>query len=219
MEVEVSSEARMTADSGKYSPIFDKELVKPVMAVQPIRIYGDPCLKRVSDPVEEFGDALRELIADMTDTLYHRPHHVGLAAPQIGVNQRVFVMDVDWVESDPRKKSNTPPRRNLQVFINPEILEESAEDENGPEGCLSLPGIDGEIYRPLKVRVRYRDVQGNEHEISASDFAARCIQHENDHLNGVLFIDHLPLLRRQLLAGKLSRLKKMQQAGEAPASD
>ncbi len=184
------------------------------MPVKPIRIYGDPCLKRKSDPVEEFGDALRELMADMTDTLYYRPHHVGLAAPQIGVNKRLFVMDVDWVENDSRKKSDTPPHRNLQVFINPEILEESAEDESGPEGCLSLPGIDADIYRPCKVRVRYRDVEGREHEITATDFAARCIQHENDHLNGVLFIDHLPLLRRQLLAGKLARLKKQQRVGE-----
>jgi peptide deformylase len=188
------------------------------MPVQPIRIYGDPCLKRTSEPVVEFGDALRALIANMTDTLYHRPHHVGLAAPQIGVNLRVFVMDVDWVESDSRKKSATPPHRNLQIFINPEILEESAEDESGQEGCLSLPGIDAEIYRPLSVRVRYQDVDGQTHEITATDFAARCLQHENDHLNGVLFIDHLPMLRRQLLAGKLARLKKQQQAGQIPES-
>ena len=174
------------------------------MAILPIRIYGDKCLKEISKPIEEIDEGTRTLISNMADTLYQKSHHIGLAAPQVGVNLRVFMMDVDWI------KESTNAERNLQVFINPEILQESEEDEPYPEGCLSLPGIDRDVYRPKEISIRYTDEKGQTHERDLDKLEARCAQHELDHLNGMLFVDRLPFVQRSLLAGKLGRLKKRQ---------
>lgn len=182
----------------------------PQMPVQIIRTYGDPCLKATSEPVGEVDDKTRALIRDMADTLYEKSHHIGLAASQVGVNVRLFVMDIDWI-------SGEDADHNLQVFLNPEITWESEEDEGATEGCLSLPGIEAEIFRPSSVRLRYQDEDGKFHERRMTDLEARCAQHEMDHLNGKLFVDRLPFVRRRLLAGKLSALKKRQRRSSSPA--
>ncbi len=142
------------------------------MALREILTEGDPVLNRRSRPVEKF-DQRHELVDDMVETMYEGDG-VGLAAPQIGVLRRIFVMDVG---------------EGPVAFINPEIMEEDGEQE-GPEGCLSLPGLFGIVSRPQKVRVRAQDREGVFFEITAEDLAARCVCHENDHLDGILFRRH-----------------------------
>lgn len=143
------------------------------MALREILTEGDPVLNRRSRPVEKFDQRLHELVDDMVETMYEGDG-VGLAAPQIGVLRRIFVMDVG---------------EGPMAFINPEIMEEDGEQE-GPEGCLSLPGLFGIVSRPQKVRVRAQDREGVFFEITAEDLAARCVCHENDHLDGILFRRH-----------------------------
>jgi peptide deformylase len=176
------------------------------MALLDVRIYGDPCLKEMSTPVEEFGEALSGLVQDMYDTLYHT-RGIGLAAAQVGLNIRLFVMDVEWVdrEEEERPEKN---RKDPRTYINPEIVWEDPQDEATTEGCLSLPGLEGEVYRPVSIRAKWLDENGQAHEETMTDLKARCFQHELDHLNGVLFIDRMPFIKRRLLAGKLSNLKK-----------
>ena len=112
----------------------------------------------------------------------------------------------DWADPENRQKKN--PNHNLQVFINPEIVQESEDDEEFEEGCLSIPGVTADVYRPISVRARYRDLNFEEHEIEADGLLARVLQHEIDHLNGVLFVDHISRAKRLALAGKLYLLKK-----------
>ncbi len=184
------------------------------MAILRIHIYGDPILREKAATVAAVDDGVRELIADMTETMY-AAGGVGLAATQVGILKRLFIADVAQVEkpdkdSTPKTRSaRNPQRRQLLVFINPEILSSGTKDCSYTEGCLSLPGIDGEVYRPDSIRVRYQDVEGAAHEIDASGYLARVIQHEMDHLDGVLFIDRMaPGLRRKL-AGELARMREM----------
>jgi len=173
------------------------------MAALRIRAYGESCLREQSVPVREINDEVRRLIHDMADTMY-AAKGVGLAASQIGVNARLFVSDTDYV----RDENGDTANRHLKVFVNPEITWESPEDESLAEGCLSVPGIEGEVYRSVSVKLRYLDENGAEHERLVEGMEARCVQHEIDHVNGVLFIDRLPILRRRLLAGKLNSLKR-----------
>ena len=173
------------------------------MPVLPVKIYGDPCLKAKSEPIKEITSKIKELIEDMGDTMYER-RGIGLAASQLGVNLRLFVMDTDWTDKDEGEDTG---RRNLRVFINPEITWESEDDGPYSEGCLSVPGIEADVYRPLSVRLRWMDEMGKMHEEQLEELDARCAQHEFDHLNGILFVDRLPFAKRTLLAGKLRKLK------------
>ncbi len=171
-----------------------------------IHKYGDPVLKQIAAPIDEITPELADLAASMGQTMY-AANGVGLAAPQVGVSRRLVVVDVDYVgekENGRRKKAG---EKNLRVYINPEITWESAEDCAMDEGCLSIPGIEGEVYRPARVRVRYMDLQGNAREEEMDDLLGRCIQHEIDHLNGVLFPDRMSFLRRTRIAGQLNKLK------------
>ncbi|NQU42475.1 peptide deformylase [bacterium] len=174
------------------------------MAIQKIRIYGDPCLKAHAERVEYFDQSLRSLARDMGETMYAN-RGIGLAASQIGVNLRVFVMDLDWVDEE---NGEQVARRNLRVFANPEIVEEASEDEAIPEACLSLPDLEGEVFRPVWVKLRWQDEAGRFHEEKMEGLRGRCVQHEGDHLDGILFIDRMPFAQRRLLAGKLQALKK-----------
>jgi peptide deformylase len=150
-----------------------------------IRKYGDPILKQQAKPLAKGGTPkLERLIEEMAETMYDACG-VGLAAPQVGESIRLFIMDVDWVE----REDNPDPKRSLQVFINPLITEESLEDSLLVEGCLSVPGIEGEVYRSERITLKYTDLDGESHEDEFSGMAARCIQHEIDHLDGILFID------------------------------
>lgn len=164
-----------------------------------IKKYGDEVLTRRAEPVTSFDGDLRRLVDDMFETMYAAPG-VGLAAPQVGVSKRVFVMDCS---------SNRDPQER-HVLVNPEIvIREGAE--KGDEGCLSFPGIFVEVERAARVVVRARDLEGEWFELDVMGLPSRCVQHENDHLDGVLFIQHLSALRRDLIKRKI---RKRQKAGD-----
>jgi peptide deformylase len=150
------------------------------VAIQPIRLFGDPILRTKAEPVVDFDAELRRLVKDLTDTMMDAPG-VGLAAPQIGVSLRVFTYYVD---------------DELGHLVNP-VLDLSAEEQDGPEGCLSLPGIEYDCRRALRVVAKGFNEFGDPVVIEGSDLLARCIQHETDHLDGVLFIDRLDRAARK----------------------
>lgn len=158
------------------------------MAVRPILHYPDKRLRNPGKPVEAFDDELKTLIDDMAETMYAAPG-VGLAAPQIGVEKRLFIVDVATSDDEPS---------DLRVFINPEILERVGT-VCFEEGCLSFPGVHEEVERAERVRVRAQNAQGEPFELEADGLLSIAIQHENDHLNGELMIDHLGLLRRRMV--------------------
>ena len=168
------------------------------MAIRDILIHPDPRLKAVAEPVAEFGEPLRRLVDDMLETMYDAPGS-GLAATQIGVMKRLFVMDC-------AKREETPPAP--MVFVNPEIVTRSEETKVWEEGCLSIPEIYAEVERPAEVTMRWSDLDGAEHEQHFDGFAAVCVQHELDHLNGRLYIDYLKPLRRQMITRKMQKLKR-----------
>ena len=170
------------------------------MTIRPILTVPDPVLKEVSQPVEQVDDALRALMDDMLETMYDAPG-IGLAAVQIGVPKRVIVMDLAGQDEEPQ------PR----FFVNPEILETS--DQNAPydEGCLSVPEVYETVERPDRVRIRYLDYNGNEVEEWAEGLYATCIQHEMDHLEGVLFIDYLSRLKRTRAVTKVKKAKRREE--------
>jgi peptide deformylase len=170
------------------------------MAVRPMRIYGDPVLRQKAADVTSFDETLRKLVEDMFDTM-HAYQGVGLAANQVGVAQRLFVVDVP-MDDDTRVR---------QAIANP-VLDEREGSESAEEGCLSMPGIYEDVTRALRVRVRGQDEYGEPVEIRAEGYLARAIQHEADHLNGVLFTDRLSPLRRQFLKKALDQLAR----GEIP---
>lgn len=166
------------------------------MAERPIVIYGDPVLRNVSEPVTEITGEIKALVSDMIDTL-KKAQGLGLAAVQIGVLKRIFIVDVSVID----------PTKTLTVFINPELELLSGELEY-EEGCLSIPGIYNKIVRPEKVRVRATALDGTRFELTTDGILARAIQHEYDHLEGKLFIDYLSPLSRTMLAGRLRKLSQ-----------
>jgi len=182
------------------------------MAILRVLTYGDEKLHSRSEPIDGLTPDLVRLIGEMADTMY-AANGVGLAAVQVGVAKRLFVLDVDQVAENGQKKN---PRR-LRVFINPEIAWTSEEDSPYVEGCLSVPGVEAEVYRPTRIRVRYRDERGEEREEEADGLLARVIQHETDHVDGVLFVDRLGFAKRQGLAGQLRRLRNERETVVVPA--
>jgi peptide deformylase len=169
------------------------------MALREILTVPNPVLKQVSTPVERVDDDLRQLMDDMLETMYAAPG-IGLAAIQVGVPRQVIVMDL--------ARQDDPPEP--RYFVNPEIL--WASDETAPyeEGCLSVPEVYDEVDRPARVRLRYLDYNGQEVVEEAEGLFAVCIQHEMDHLKGVLFIDHLSRLKRDRA---VARVRKLARAG------
>ena len=145
------------------------------MALRNLVLEGDPLLRKTSRPVDEITPRIIKLLDDMADTMYYGGRGIGIAAPQVGVLRRVFIVDVG-------------DEHGLIEFINPEILEASGSQTDN-EGCLSIPGKTCEVERPSHIKVKATDRNGNEFELEADGLLARCICHENDHLNGVLFID------------------------------
>lgn len=166
------------------------------MSTRPILIHPDPRLKRRAEPVDGVDEALRALIDDMLDTMYAAPG-IGLAAPQVGVGKRVFVMDT---------AKEGPP--TPLAMVNPELVWASAEMSVHEEGCLSIPEIYEPVERPAEVRMRWRDRDGGECEATFQGLAAVCAQHELDHLDGRLFIDHLGMVKRSLITAKMKKLKR-----------
>jgi peptide deformylase len=186
------------------------------MAIREILEVPDPRLKTVSAPVTAFDDELKTLVADMFETMYDAPG-IGLAAIQVGVPLRVLVIDLqpDDEDAEPEvcdhgghQHTHQPTRREPRVFINPEILQPAEELATYSEGCLSVPEIYADVDRPRTCRVRWQDLDGAVHEEDMDGLMATCIQHEMDHLEGVLFIDHLSRLKRQMALKKLEKLRK-----------
>ena len=169
-------------------------------------------LKQVSKPVAAVDDAVRTLMDDMLETMYAAPG-IGLAAVQIGALDRVIVMDLgdkDGVicETEEEAAENAEARKNPRFFANPEILWTSDDLYTYEEGCLSIPEQYAEVERPARCRVAWLDVDGNRHEEEMDGLLATCMQHEIDHLNGVLFIDHITRLKRDMLLKKLAKARK-----------
>lgn len=189
------------------------------MAIREILEVPDSRLKQVSAPVTQFDDELRDLVADMFETMYDAPG-IGLAAIQVGVPLRVLVIDLqpDDPDADPvacnhdhgggGHHHHQPTKREPQVFINPEILDPSDDHAVYSEGCLSVPEIYADVERPARIRARWQDLDGKVHEAAMDGLMATCLQHEMDHLEGILFIDHLSRLKRQMALKKLEKLRK-----------
>ncbi len=172
------------------------------MAILPILEAPDPVLRQISSPVEEVNDELRSLIRDMFDTMYAAPG-IGLAAIQVGVPKRLLVIDLQEPEEE-----EGDPVKDPRVFINPEILETSETTLPYQEGCLSVPDQYAEVLRPDRVRARWLDENGQAHEEWLDGLLAICLQHEIDHLNGILFIDHLSRLKRDMVMKKLLKARR-----------
>lgn len=179
--------------------------------------YGDPILRAKGKPIENIDDRIRELAANMIETM-HAANGVGLAAQQIGEALQLTVLDVSLVEDRPSTlkldaKDVDPKAAMPLVLINPEI-ELRGANEVGVEGCLSFPEITGDIERSISATVRAEDLDGNEIEIEATGLLARAIQHEVDHLNGILFIDRMSSAAKAALSSKLKRLQKQTKRGQ-----
>lgn len=172
------------------------------MSVRPILTAPDPRLKAVSAPVEKVDAELRRLVDDMIETMYDADG-IGLAAIQIGAPKRIIVMDLDQKDG----------KKNPLVYINPKILWASDERATFEEGCLSVPDIWEEVERPAKIKAEHLDRDGKRVELDAEGLFATCLQHEMDHLEGVLFIDHLSRLKRSMALRKLQKAKRLKDAG------
>ncbi len=170
------------------------------MTIRPILTAPDPRLKAISADVESVNAEIRALVDDMTESMYEA-EGIGLAAVQIGVPKRVIVIDLDQKEG----------KKNPRAFINPKILWASEETAVFEEGCLSVPEIWDDVERPARIRCEYLDRDGNKQLLEADGLLATCLQHEMDHLNGVLFIDHLSRLKRSMAIKKLTKAKKLKE--------
>ncbi len=184
--------------------------------ILPILQYGDPILRAKGQRIEEIDDHIRELVANMIETM-HAANGVGLAAQQIGEALQLSVLDITQVEDRPStlklNGQDTDPKTAMPlVLINPEI-ELSGETEVGVEGCLSFPEITGDIERAQSVIVRAQTLEGDTIQIEAGGFLARAIQHEHDHLNGILFIDRMRSAAKAALSSRLKRLQKETKRG------
>ena len=175
------------------------------MAILKIYETPEPVLREISKPVEKVDDGVRTLIADMFETMYDAPG-IGLAAVQVGKPIRLLVMDLQEPE-DP-ENPESPVVKEPRVFINPEIIEASDSEVPYTEGCLSVPDQYAEVMRPDRIKARWLDENGQSHEEELDGLLAVCLQHEMDHLEGVLFIDHLSKLKRDMVLKKLAKTRK-----------
>ena len=165
--------------------------------IDKIRIYGDPVLRKPSEKVTEFDGSLAKLEDRLVESMFSYESGIGLSAPQIGESRKILVIDLSFGENTGK----------ILTMVNPEIVETEGECTL-EEGCLSVPGIFETVVRPVKIFARYQDIDGNEREIETGDFLARVIQHEADHLEGILFVDRLSTIKRKLLSKKLRTLAK-----------
>lgn len=171
------------------------------MAILPILVAPHPVLKTKCKPVDAVTPELAKLMADMLETMYDAPG-IGLAAPQVGVSKRILVIDVARDDEDPRPLK----------MANPEIIWESEELGVYEEGCLSFPEQYAEVQRPAKVKVRYLDENNKKQELDADGLLATCVQHEMDHLEGIVFVDHLSTLKRNMILRKMKKAQKQNAA-------
>ena len=168
------------------------------MTIKPLIILPDPVLRQVSMPIEQVDDAVRRLSDDMLETMYDAPG-IGLAAIQVGIPRQLLVIDL----------SKEGEEKQPQVFINPEIVQSSDDRSTYEEGCLSIPDYYAEVERPAKITVKYVDIAGKEQMLEADGLLATCLQHEIDHLKGVLFIDHISRLKREMVIKKFTKAAKI----------
>jgi peptide deformylase len=177
--------------------------------IYPIVAYGDPVLRKIAKDITPGEIDVKKLAEDMFETMYSASG-VGLAAPQIGMNIRMFVVDGTPINQSAEDDEDIDESLIgfKKVFINAEIIEETGEEWAYEEGCLSIPGIRADVYRPETVKIRYFDTDWNEHTEEYADMAARIIQHEYDHIDGILFTDHLTPLKKQMLKKKLANIQK-----------
>ena len=175
------------------------------MAIRRILETPDPVLRQISKPVERFDRELKTLVADMLETMYDAPG-IGLAAVQVGVPIRLLVIDLQ--EPEDAEDPESPAIKQPRVFINPEVLWHSDTEAPYTEGCLSVPEQYAEVMRPDRIRARWQDENGKPYEEEIEGLLAVCLQHEMDHLNGVLFIDHLSRLKRDMILRKLAKQRK-----------
>jgi len=167
------------------------------MSIKPLILLPDPVLRRQSDPIERVDDAVLALADDMLETMYDAPG-IGLAAVQVGIPRRLLVVDCSREDED----------QAPMVFINPQVVASSDERSTYEEGCLSIPDYYAEVERPMQVTVDYVDRLGKQQQIEADGLLATCLQHEIDHLNGILFIDHISKLKRDMVIKKFTKLAK-----------
>ena len=167
------------------------------MTIKPLVLLPDPVLRAKSEPIEDVDDDVRTLADDMLETMYDAPG-IGLAAIQVGIPRRLLVVDC----------SKEDEEKNPIVVINPEIVASSDERSTYEEGCLSIPDYYAEVERPAQVTVEYVDREGKKRQVEADGLLATCLQHEIDHLNGVLFIDHISKLKRDMVIKKFTKLAK-----------
>lgn len=172
------------------------------MTIRPILTAPDPRLKAVSEPVEKVDDEIRKLADDLIESMY-AADGIGLAAIQVGVPKRMLVMDIAQAQG----------KREPMVFINPRIVWASDEMATFEEGCLSVPDIWDDVERPAKIRAEYLDRDGKQQTLEAEGLLATCLQHEMDHLEGILFLDHLSKLKRSIALRKLAKAKRLKDAG------
>ena len=167
------------------------------MSIRKIITIPDPILRQISEPVKSFDKEIKKLSEDMLETMYEAPG-IGLAAVQVGVLKRVIVIDL----------SKKDEKKNPLCIINPELTFKSDDLVSYEEGCLSIPNQFAEVKRPNKCIIKYLDIKGNKKELKAEGLLATCIQHEIDHLNGILFIDYLSKLKKDLIIKKVNKQKK-----------
>ncbi len=165
------------------------------MALLPVLCYPDPRLHKVAKPVAQVDARIKQIVADMADTMYEAPG-VGLAATQVDIHERIVVIDVSEDQNE------------LMVFINPEIIWASAETKSWREGCLSVPEFYDEVERPAEIRVKAIDTNGKDFEIAADGLLAVCLQHEMDHLQGKVFVEYLSILKRTRITQKMKKRAK-----------
>ena len=171
------------------------------MAIMPIVLIPDPVLRQKAAPVDGVDDAIRQLMDDMLETMYDAPG-IGLAAPQVGISKRVIVMDCSDDDDKPEPIK----------MANPEIISLSEEKSTMEEGCLSIPDQRGDVTRPSAITVRYLDENNTQQELACDGLLAVCIQHEVDHLNGVMFIDYLSRLKRDMIIRKMTKEARLKGA-------
>lgn len=170
------------------------------MSLLPIIFVPDPVLKQVATPIESITDAIKKQAYDMIETMYAAPG-IGLAANQVNCLNRIIVMDPDFRNN----KKRAGDTNNALVMINPEIIWRSEQMSQMEEGCLSIPQQYAEVERPFSVRVRYQNLKGETLEYVAEDLASHCVQHEIDHINGILFVDYLSRLKRNLMIRRVEK--------------
>ena len=185
--------------------------------VLPIYVYGEPVLREETVPVDENTEGLQQLIDNMIETM-HGADGVGLAAPQVGRRERLFVVDVTPFLQDmtPEEAAALPPQP--MVCINPRIVAESDTTTNVEEGCLSIPDVREVVTRPERIHMRFRDREFTEQDVEIGSFLARVLQHEYDHLEGILFVDHLSAFRRRLLKRRLRDIARGHVEADYPLS-